>query len=93
MFVFIIALIAGFITPYLDGPVARPIAKLLSPLFAVEESEHRLISFMVALLGTGLLTRVFYSGTPFWIAIGLVLGYFALRIVAGAKAMMDKRGS
>lgn len=93
MFGFIIAIVGGFVTPYLDAPVARPLAKLLSPLFAVAESEHRLLSFMVVLVAVGVLARVFYSGTPFWIAIGLVLGYFAARIVAGAqKLLADRRG-
>ena len=91
MFGFIIALVGGFATPYLDAPVARPLAKLVSPLFTVEESEYRLLSFMVVLVAVGVLARLLLSGTTFWIAIGLVLGYFATRLVEGAQKLLANR--
>lgn len=88
---FIVALIAGFVTPYIEAPVARPVAKALSGAIKLESGEMRAFAFMLAVLGAGLLASLLGSGSAFWIAAGTVLGYFGTRLVAATKAAIDGR--
>ncbi|MBI1418449.1 MAG: hypothetical protein GC146_14625 [Limimaricola sp.] len=88
---FIVALIAGFVTPYIEEPVARPVAQALSGAIKLESGEMRAFAFMLMALAAGLLATLLASGSAFWIAAGTVLGYFATRIVAAAKAAVDGR--
>ncbi|WP_296426231.1 hypothetical protein [Yoonia sp.] len=90
---FIIAAVAGFLTPHIEGPVAEPIVKALQGRIPVEASEKRLIAFMVAMLGAGVAAALLDSGTPFWMIVGGVLGYFATRIMAAGQKLIDARNS
>lgn len=88
---FLVAIAAGFLTPYAEEPVGRPVAKALRPFFKIEDSEHRLLAFMILSVGAGLVASWTNSHSPFWVAIGLVLGYFATRIVEAARTALDRR--
>jgi len=91
MFGFIIALAAGFLTPHAQEPIARPLIKALGPVLKIEESEHRLVAFLVVAFGATIVADWLDTGSPFWIVAGLSLGYFATRIVSAAKESLDKR--
>ena len=86
---FLIAAAAGFLTPQLDGPVAGPIVKALSPHMPVTPNETRVISFMVALLAAAILSALLDSGTTFGVIFGAILGYFGMRIFTIIKKLID----
>lgn len=88
---FLVAIGAGFITPHLDGPVAKPLMTALGKWIEFNEAETRLVSFMAAMIGAGVLANLLNSGATFWVILGGVLGYFITRIVAAAKTVMDQR--
>ncbi|GGL67264.1 hypothetical protein [Wenxinia marina] len=93
MFAFILGLIAGFVTPHLDEPVARPLARGVAKEIPVEPNEVRLVSFMAALLAAALIAEIFDSEALVGLTFGAVLGYFATRLVAAVRRAMDTRGS
>lgn len=90
MFGFLIALAAGFLTPHAETPLARPIAQTLRGTIDVEESELRLLSFMLMALIAALLSRLLGTGSTLGVVLGVVLGYFATRIVEAARAKFSK---
>lgn len=88
---FLVAIAAGFLTPYLDSAVSRPLARAVSGVMAIAPEETRLVSFMVAMLGAGVLANLLHSGSTFWVILGGVIGYFLTRLVEAAKLAMDQR--
>lgn len=88
---FIVAVVAGFLTPYADPPLARPLARLLEGRITLVASEVRLIAFMLVMLGAGAAAVLLDSGSAFWVMVGGVLGYFGTRIVALLRDLIDKR--
>lgn len=88
---FLVAVAAGFATPHLEGPVARPLAKMMEKYITLEVSEIRLIAFMVAMLAAGVVSALLHSGMTFWVILGGALGYFATRIVAATREAIDAR--
>ncbi|MFQ1702307.1 hypothetical protein ACJ5NV_17110 [Loktanella agnita] len=88
---FIIAVIAGFLTPQLEGPIGGPIVKAMEGHIPVEPNEKRLIAFMVAMLIAGIASALLNSGTAFWIILGGVLGYFGLRMYEAGKKYYEER--
>ncbi len=88
---FLIAVAAGYLTPHLEGPVARPIAKMLSEHIKLEPEETRLIAFMVALLAAVIIGALLSTGSTFGIIIGAILGYFGQRIFDVLKKTIDGR--
>lgn len=88
---FLIAALAGFLTPQIEGPVAGPIVKTLEGYFKVEPYEKRLIAFMVALLAAAICAALLDSGTVFGVIIGAVLGYFGSRIYTVIKKIIEGR--
>ena len=90
---FLVALVAGFVTPQLDAPVAGPLARMLGKYMTIDVTETRLLSFMVAMLVAGIVSVLLASGSTFWVILGGTLGYFATRIVAAAREAMDARNS
>lgn len=89
---FLIAALAGFFTPQIEGPVAGPIVKFLEGFFKVEAFEKRLIAFMVALLAAAVLAALLDSGTTFGVILGAVLGYFGARIYKVLMGIIQARG-
>ena len=81
MFGFFIAVGAGFLTPQIQEALAPVVAKALSFL-SIEEKEYDVVGFMLVVLGAGFLATVFGSGNALGVAIGVILGYFAKRIVS-----------
>lgn len=88
---FLVAALAGFFTPQLEGPVAGPIVKFLETYFPVEPTEKRLIAFMVALIGAAICAVLLDSGTVFGVIAGAILGYFGLRLFNLLKRIIEAR--
>lgn len=89
MFGFLIALVAGFLTPHAEAPLARPVAEALRDVIKLEDGEIRLLGFMIVMLITGLLCALFDTGSPLGVMLGGTLGYFGLRLSAYAKAAVE----
>jgi hypothetical protein len=88
---FIISIGAGFLTPHLEQPLAKPLAAAIGKWVKVEEGELTLLAFMIALIGAAVLSAFFASGSTMGIILGGVLGYFGSRIVEAVKTAMDNR--
>ena len=88
---FLVAALAGFLTPQLEGPVAGPIAKVLEGYFPIEPSEKRLIAFMAALIAAAICANLLDSGTTFGVIVGAVVGYFGLRVYNLLKRIIQAR--
>ncbi len=91
MFGFLAAVVAGFVTPQLDAPVARPLVRKMEKYFTVELAETRLIAFIVAMLAAGVVSALLDSGSTFWVILGGALGYFGTRLVAAISEAMAAR--
>ncbi len=89
---FIIAVVAGFLAKYAEDPLARPLAKALDPRIKIEPGELRLLSFMAVMLIAGVAAEVLDSGSTLWSILGGIIGYFATRLIAAVKALVDGRG-
>ncbi len=88
---FIIAVAAGFLTPYADGPLSGPLIARAAPLVNITPTETRLVSFMTLMLIVGLLAMILHTGSSFWIVLGGIIGYFAVRVIDGGKRQFDRR--
>lgn len=93
MFGFLIALIAGFATPMLETPAARPIARLMGRNVELADGELRALAFMIAMIVAGVLCAVFSTGTPLSLAIGGTLGYFGTRLLGWGQRALENRKS
>lgn len=88
---FIAALIAGFVTPHIEVPLVRPLVRKIAPHMRIEEAEVRMVSFAVMMLIAGLIAALLHSASAFWVILGGVLGYFALRLVEAARQTLEQR--
>jgi hypothetical protein len=88
---FVLAIVAGWLTPYVEDPVIRPLAKALGPKFDVEEGEMIALAFMAVMLLAGLAAEVLDSGSAFWVILGGVIGFFGNRIVAALRSAIEGR--
>ena len=88
---FLVAVIAGFLVPQIDGPVTKPVMKFLGRYTTIEETETRAISVMIAMLVAAILSALLDSGTTFGVIFGAVLGYFGMRIYALLKRVIEAR--
>ena len=91
MFGFILAVVAGWLTPVAEWPVARPLAKAMRPHVVVEESEMRVLAFIIMMLVAGLLAEIFDSGSAFWVIVGGTLGFYGTRIVTRLRGVLGGR--
>ena len=71
--------------------VGRSCGKALGDHITIEADERPLVAFMLAMLVAGIASAVFVSGTPFWVILGGVLGYFGSRIADASKKIMAER--
>ncbi len=88
---FLIALAGGAATPYVEGPLARPLAQAIKDVVVLEEGELRLLAFMITMVLAGLLCALFGTGTPAGLAIGGTLGYFGLRLLRWLQRIIEAR--
>lgn len=88
---FLIAAAAGFFVPQIEGPVAGPIIKALDGTINITPDEKRLVAFMAALLGAGIISVLLESGSILGVIFGVILGYFGTRIYAKLKQVIDGR--
>jgi hypothetical protein len=89
MFGFVIALVAGFLAPHAEAPLARPVAEAMRGVIKLEDGEMRLLSFMIVMLIAGVVCALLDAGSPLGVILGGVLGYFGLRLSAYAKSAID----
>lgn len=78
---FLISVAAGFATPALEGPVARPVARAIGTNIELKDGELRVLAFMLAMVIAAILCAVFSSGSPLGLAVGGMIGYFGTRLV------------
>ncbi len=88
---FIVAVVAGFLTPQAEGVLARPAAAALRKYIRIEDAEMRLFAFMLAMLAAGVAANLLGSGSTFWIILGGVLGYFGTRIISAVQALTGQK--
>lgn len=88
---FTIAVAAGYLTPYADGPLSIPIIARAAPLVKIAPGETRLVSFMILMLIVGVLAAILQSGSAFWLLLGGIIGYFAVRFFDSGKRAVDRR--
>lgn len=88
---FLAALVAGFLTPHAEEPLARPVARALKGHVELAPGELRLLAFILALLIGAVVAELLDSGSPFWVVLGGGLGYFATRLTAAARRAIDTR--
>ena len=90
---FIIATAIGFFTPLIGGPLVDPLVKAVGNYITIEADEKPLVAFMLAMIAAGIASALLNSGTPFWIIIGGILGYFGSRIVEAGQKYMNERNA
>lgn len=90
---FLIALGAGFLTPHIAENLSDPVIKLAAPHVVITQGEKLLLGFMMGLLAAGLIAALLHSGTPFWVILGAILGYFGTRLVALAQKLINRATS
>lgn len=88
---FVLAVVAGFLTPAAEDTLAKPVASALSSYILLEPGERRLLAFMLVMLIAGIAANLLDSGGPFWVILGGSVGYFATRLIAAARGAMDAR--
>lgn len=91
MFGFIISVVCGAATPMLEGPVAKPVAAMLSNVIELDDTELRLLAFMLAMVIAAILCVVFGTGSLLGLIIGGMLGYFGARLVRWGKTALENR--
>lgn len=93
MFGFVIALVAGFLAPHAEAPLARPLAEAIRGVVKLEDGEMKLLSFMIVMLIAGAACAMFDTGSPLGVILGGVIGYFGLRLSTYAKSKIDGKRS
>jgi len=93
MFGFLIAVVAGAVTPMIETPLARPVARMLGENIEIQEGELRALAFMIAMIIAGILCAVFSSGSALGLAVGGTLGYFGMRLVRLVQRMIENKGA
>jgi len=88
---FVVAMIAGFVTPHVEVPLIRPLVRKLQSHVRIDEAEVRMVSFALMMLIAGLIAALLHSGSAFWVILGGVLGYFALRLVEAVQQLLEQR--
>ena len=91
MFGFLIAIAAGAATPSIEGPVARPVARLLGRHIEIQDTELRLVAFMIALIAAAIVASVFDTGSALGIVLGGMMGYFGPRLFAWLRGIIEGR--
>ena len=93
MLTFILSVIAGFATPYVEPALA----KLLKPNlgdFPIHEGEYQTITFVLLLVAVAIAAIV--SGllaSAFTVLLGGVLGLFGVRLFRVLRALVDGQSS
>jgi hypothetical protein len=88
---FIVAVVAGWLTPAVEAPLARPLAKALAPRILVEPGEMRALAFMIVMLAAGIVAELLDSGSAFWVILGGAIGFFGTRLLAALRAVIEGR--
>ena len=78
---FILALIAGFVTPMVEATVMGFVSKLQNDDFKFEDGENRAITFGLMMLAVAIIANITGgSANAVWILVGGLIGLFAMRI-------------
>ena len=93
MLTFILSVIAGFATPYVE-PALVKLLKLNLGDFPIHEGEHQTITFVLLLVAVAIVAIV--SGllaSAFTVLLGGVLGLFGVRLFRVLRALVDGQSS
>lgn len=83
---FILAIVAGYATPHAEPHVAKLMKDVLGAPFKTDESELKLLTFVLLMLAVAALLAVSNSSlAPFLMILGGGLGVFGTRIVAALR--------
>jgi hypothetical protein len=88
---FLFAIVAGLATPYVEAPLAEPIARWIKQHMDLEPTETRMIAFIMMLLLAALVSALLNSGATFFVVFGAGLGYFLIRIVGAIREIIADR--
>lgn len=86
---FVLAVVAGWLTPMVESPLARPLARAMGSRLPVEPGEMRALSFIIVMLAAGVLAEIFDSGSAFWVILGGAIGFFGTRLVTALRAVIE----
>ena len=93
MLTFILSVIAGFATPYVEPALV----KLLKPNlgdFPIHEGEHQTITFVLLLVAVAIAAIVsVLLASAFTVLLGGVLGLFGVRLFRVLRALVDGQSS
>lgn len=94
MLSFILAVIAGYVTPMVEPTIKSVLDGFLPKSFELEASEGRMIAFAVMMLAVGLLALLFGGHiSAFALILGGLLGAFAMRIYAAIMELINNRSA
>ncbi len=89
---FILAVIAGFVTPMVEGTISGVLQKAQTDDIQIEDGEYRALTFAILLLGVAILANITGATTnAVTLLVGGILGLFAMRIIAAVKNMASKK--
>lgn len=86
---FMIAVIAGMVTPQADEMLARPLARQMEGFIEVEPGEMRALAFGLVLLIAGFISAVLNSGSALGIILGGLIGLFGMRGFKALKTVIE----
>tara|TARA_B100000787_G_C15906641_1_gene170729 strand:- start:43 stop:336 length:294 start_codon:yes stop_codon:yes gene_type:complete len=89
MLTFILAVIAGFATPYIEPALTKILQPRLTDV-PVNEGEYQTITFVLLLIAVAIAAIVSGLSAPaFTVLFGGTLGLFGLRLFKILKALVD----
>jgi hypothetical protein len=86
---FLIAIALGFATPFIEAPLAQPLARIMERKIRLETGEVKVLAFAMIAILAGLIAVLFGSSNAFWIGIGVTLGYFGTRIISAVRELIE----
>ena len=91
MLAFIVAVVAGFLTPHVESSIGKSVTQALSDHITVEPGESRLIAFLVVMLLAGIVIALIGGGSPFWVILGGAIGVFLSRLIDAGRSEYERR--
>ena len=88
MLIFIIAIGAGFATPYVEPHIKKLVASIQSD-FPLDEADMRVLTFLALMVGVGILA-IGSAVSPLIVLLGGGLGMFGKRLFEFAKTRASK---
>ena len=90
MFAFIIAIAAGFATPYARPFIEKGLQNVVLEELKFDSEDMRMISFIAMMLVAAILFAIMGHGSALGLIIGGTLGVFGNQIIAATKSLIEK---